>query len=81
MEITRRLLQLKDHAEKTAREADRAEGALASLRKEMQKEFGISTLKQAKRKSGELRAQIDALDLSLLQEVERIEREMGPCTV
>jgi hypothetical protein len=80
MEITRRLLQLKENTAEAAREAERAEGVLEAMRKSMKKKFGVSTVKQAKALIEKLNAELREHEQALLHEVTTIEREVESCS-
>ncbi len=72
-----KVARLRKKLDTKRREADRAEGSLATLMTRLQEEFDCDSLKQAKKKLGELEASEKALAKKLKKTLAAFEEEWG----
>ena len=69
-------LELKEKVETLQSESDRAAGASSECRKRLEKEFGCSTLKEAKRLHAKQKSEIEELESKFQEELDGIEQEI-----
>lgn len=71
-EIEEKLINMKRKLDAAKQQADKAEGALDQLMDQMQKEFGVTSIKEAKAK----RLQLEEQATSLVKDIEEIVKEL-----
>ena len=75
--IGQKLLQMKEHIEKSKTEANRIEGQIQQLENQRATEFGCPTDAEAEEYIRELEADVETLEQELQAGVQEVERELG----
>lgn len=77
MDEASRCLKLKERVDSLQSKVDRAEGALESLRQQLEKEFGCKTIKEARKELDRLKEESEQLEQELKNGLDVFEREYG----
>lgn len=75
--IGQKLLQMKEHIEKSKAEANRIEGQIQQLENQRATEFGCPTDAEAEEYILELEADVESMEQELQAGVQEIERELN----
>jgi len=75
MSNLKRYMELKRRTEQAQQEADRAEGALEQIRKQLKKEFDCDTLEEAKKKLRLLEKQSQKAEVEFGNLMDKFEQE------
>ena len=75
--IGQKLLQMKDHIEKSKTEAARIEGQITQLENQRATEFGCPTDAEAEEYIRELETDVETLEQELQDGIRQVETELG----
>lgn len=75
--IGQKLLQMKEHIEKSKTEAARVEGQIQGLSNQRATEFGCPTDAEAEEYIRELETDVETMEQELQSGIQEVERELG----